>query len=189
MAYLTEHAFDVPAWLVDRDILRRVEQEGVVNRIRGAQASVINSLLSAQRMNRLVEYEALRRPNENLYTLPEMLQDTRRAVWTELSSSSPRVDIYRRGLQRSYLEAVDRQLNPPPAPAGGQGGGPGGGGQGQQQANANSDVRPALRSELQAIDRLAATALGRTSDAMTQMHLRDVRMEIEKILEGTRPRR
>ena len=188
MSYLEENAFRVPEWLIDRDVLRRVEQEGVVNRVRAAQASVINSLLSAQRMNRLVEYEALRRPNENLYSLPEMLQDVRRSVWTELSSSSPRVDIYRRGLQRSYLEAVDRQLNPPPAPAGGQGGGPGGG-QGQAQPSSNSDVRPALRSELQAIDRLAATALGRTSDAMTQMHLRDVRMEVERILEGSRDRR
>jgi hypothetical protein len=189
MRYLEENAFEVPSWLIDRAVLRRVEQEGVVNRVRAAQANVLNSLLSTQRLNRLVDYEALVRPGEPLYTLPEMLADLRRSVWTELTTANVRVPLYRRGLQRSYLEAVDRQLNPPPRPAGGPGPQP------QQQPGAppaptaNSDVRPALRGQLMEIDRIAAAALSRTSDAMTELHLRDVRFEIARILDPDRDRR
>jgi hypothetical protein len=137
----------------------------------------------------LVDYEALARPGEPLYTLPEMLADLRRSVWTELTTANVRVPLYRRGLQRSYLEAVDRQLNPPPRPAGGPGPQP------QQQPGAppaptaNSDVRPALRGQLMEIDRIAAAALSRTSDAMTELHLRDVRFEIARILDPDRDRR
>jgi hypothetical protein len=160
-----------------------VEQEGVVSRIRGAQANVLNSLLSAQRMNRLVDYEVLAAPRETLYSLPEMLLDVRRAVWSELSSGSVRVDVYRRGLQRSYLETVDRRLNPPAdtdstaGPRGGSAAAP---------ATANSDVRPALRGELLEIDRAAESAMRRTSDPMTRLHLRDVRFEIDRILDRER---
>ena len=160
--------------LVDRDILRRVEQEGVVNRIRVAQQNVMNSLISPQRLNRLVDYQALARPGEDLYSLTEMLRDTRNGVWTELTSGGA-VSIHRRSLQRSYLESVDRVLNPPPVSAA----------QAAQMAafgqtppHPNSDVRPALRGELMEIDRLAAAALNRTSDAMTRLHLRDVRLDV-----------
>jgi hypothetical protein len=185
MEYLNEVAFRVPAWLVDRDILRRVEQEGAVNRIRVAQQNVMNSLISSQRLNRLVDYQALSRPGEDLYTLTEMLRDTRNGVWTELTAGTP-VSIHRRSLQRSYLESVDRVLNPPPVSAA----------QAAQMAafgqappHPNSDVRPALRGELLEVDRLAAAALNRTSDAMTRLHLRDVRLEIERILDVERRNR
>ena len=179
MNYLNEMAFRVPAWLVDLDVLRRVEQEGAVNRIRAAQQSVMYSLLSAPRLNRLVDYQVTARPGEDLYTLPEMLRDTRNGVWTELASGAT-VPIHRRSLQRSYLEAVDRVLHPPAAS--------GAAAQGQAQSHPNSDVRPALRGELLEIDRLAASALNRTSDPMTRLHLRDVRLEIERILDADRDR-
>ena len=96
------------------------------------------------------------------------------------------VPLHRRSLQRSYLEAVDRILNPPPAPTGAAAAAAAA--MGQTPPHPNSDVRPALRGELLEIDRMAAAALGRTSDAMTQLHLRDVRLEIERILdvEGAR---
>jgi hypothetical protein len=188
MRYLDENAFRVPAWLINRDVIRRIEQEGVINRIRGAQSSVINSLLSAQRLNRLVEYEALASAGDNVYTLPEMLSDLRRSVWTELTGSGVRVDVYRRGLQRSYLESVNRLLNPPPPAEGAAAGGGGGRGGGAGPAPTNTDLRPALRGELMEIDRMAAAALARTTDAMTRLHLRDVRFEIERILYPQRGR-
>ena len=117
--------------------------------------------------------------------LTEMLRDTRSSVWTELTAGSP-VSIHRRSLQRSYLESVDRVLNPPPVSAA----------QaaqmaafGQSAPHPNSDVRPALRGELLEIDRMAAAALNRTNDAMTRLHLRDVRLEIERILDVERRNR
>jgi hypothetical protein len=45
-----------------------------------------------------------------------------------------------------------------------------------------SDSRPALRGELADLDAAAQRAQPRAGDPMTRMHLRDIRMEIERIL-------
>src|SRR5690606_17751731 len=92
--FLTDNAFRVPTWLVNPEIIWRIEQEGAVARIRGAQTNVLNTLLAPARLARLIEYEAL--DASNPYTLGEMLLDVRRGVWSELSSSRPTIDVYRR---------------------------------------------------------------------------------------------
>jgi hypothetical protein len=187
MRYLQENAFQVPAWLVNPLVIRRIEQEGVITRVRNAQAGVINSLLSPARLNRLIDYEVLAGGGD-VYTLPELLADVRGSVWGELRQGGGiRIDVYRRNLQRSYLQAVDRQINPPAAastpiiffPEGFPG---------PAAANPTSDVRPALRGELIDLDRAVEAAVGRAGDAMTRLHLRDVRFEIERILYPDRRR-
>jgi hypothetical protein len=181
MRFLAEHAFRVPEYLLDPELLFRMEQEGTLNRIRNAQAAVLNTLLAPARLNRLVEYEALARGTERAYTLAEMVADLRRGVWTELASGNPRIDPYRRNLQRAYLEAVDRIVNPaatPQAPPT-----PGTPPATPQQLRSGGDARAVLRGELVELDRAAQSAIARTGDAMTRLHLRDVRMEIERILD------
>ena len=107
------------------------------------------------------------------YTIADLLSELRTAVWGELNRPSVTVDVYRRNLQRAYLDAVNGELNPPrPANA---------------AANAPdprpvTDTRPALRGELMDLDTLAQRALARAGDSMTRMHLRDVRVEIDRIL-------
>ena len=49
-----------------------------------------------------------------------------------------------------------------------------------------SDVRAIMRTELQDLDRSIQQAQGRAGDAMTRIHLRDLRMEIERILSTER---
>jgi hypothetical protein len=113
-----------------------------------------------------------------VYTLADLMTDLRAGVWGELSERSVLVNVYRRNLQRAFVAAADARLNPSEASL--------------TRANnpvpspASSDVRGLLRAELQDIDRLAQQALGRTSDAMTRVHLRDVRTEIARVLEGSR---
>jgi hypothetical protein len=184
LRYLAEHAFAVPAMFTDPEILRRIEQEGVISRIRGAQAGVLNSLLSVNRLNRLIEYEALAGPRGNSYTVAEFLDDMRRGVWTELTQPNPRVDVFRRNLQRAYIEAAERTLIPPPTPA------PTGPVQiipgGAALARSTSDARALLRGELAELQRTVRVALARTGDGMTRLHLRDIDLEIERILDTRR---
>jgi hypothetical protein len=180
MRYLNENAFRVPSMFLAPAILRRIEQEGAVNRIRSAQAGVMNSLLSVNRLNRLVEYEALAGPNEDSYNVAEYLRDLRGGVWTELSAGNPRIDVYRRNLQRAYLEAAERAIKPPTPPANAPAAV-------QQAALAArfSDARALLRGELVELQRLVQTATNRTNDAMTRLHLRDVNLEIQRMLDPT----
>lgn len=176
--YLSTTAFQVPSMFQDEAILRRIEPEGLVSRFRTQQQRVLNSLLSQPRLERLVEFEALAARPADVYTLADLMTDLRAGVWGELSAGTVRVNPYRRNLQRAYVEAVDRRLrpteaeltraiNPAPAPWA-------------------SDVRAVMRAELQDLDSAVQQAQGRAGDAMTRIHLRDLRMEIARVLNSTR---
>jgi hypothetical protein len=179
LTYLRQNAFLVPEFLLDDEILFRIQAEGQVARIRQAQAGVINGLFNLNRLNRLIEYEALM-PASQSYTIADLLDGTRAGVWSELSGQNIRINVYRRNLQRAYIEAIEELVVPeePAAepPAGGGGGGGGGG------ATFISDVRPAMRGHLVDLRQAAQNAVGRAGDAMTRLHLRDVVMEIDRIL-------
>ena len=178
VAYLNRTAFQVPEMFLDDGLLRRIENEGVVERFRVQQSRVLGSLLSQPRLGRLVEFEALAARPADTYTIADLMSDVRDGVWGELDDGSVRVDVYRRNLQRAFLDAADRRLNPTEA---------------ELTRNNNpapqpwaSDVRGVMRAELQDLDRLAERAIGRAADDMTRIHLRDVRMEIARILAADR---
>jgi len=168
VTYLGEAAFRVPEMFLDEDILRRIEPQGVVARFRTQQARVLDGLLSQSRMERLIEFEAMADAPAEAYTLADLMDDLRDGVWGELDESSVRVNTYRRNVQRAFLDAVDRRLDPEET-------GPGNNGPWA------SDIRAVLRAELAQLDELAEGALERPADAMTRIHLRDVRSEIARI--------
>ena len=176
--FLTANAFTAPPYFTQPEILRRIEPEGVLARIRQSQVSVLNSLFNDARLNRLIEYEALAAKSGDAYTVGELLRDLRAGVWGELGSSNVKVDVYRRNLQRAYIEAIERQVSPPAAAT------PGSPGAGAAQATARfaTDTRPLLRGHLVELDRAVQSALPRTRDEVTRLHLQDIRLQIEDIL-------
>jgi hypothetical protein len=163
MEFLARNAFEVPDYFRDAEILRRIEQEGAVARIQSAQGSVLATLLSPARLGRLIEYEALATNPREKYTVAELLADLRAGVWSELTASRPAISVYRRNLQRAYLDTMAAQLN-------------------AAARGSASDARPLLRGELMELDRQVAAALARTGDATTRLHLRDVRHQVDRIL-------
>ena len=183
--FLNENAFRTPTYFMDEQILRRIEVEGALDRIRSAQTRVLARLLDDSRMDRMIEFEALARNGRDIYPLADMLADVRRGIWSEVSSGAD-IDAVRRNLQRSYLELFDAKLNPgatritPTGP-----GGPGGP-VALTAARQSSDARALLRGELTALDAQIAAALPRVRDRVTRYHLMDVRHEIKRILEPER---
>ncbi len=171
--FLSERAFQVPTMFLDDEILWRIESRGAVDRIRDAQTSLFRALLSPSRLNTLVDYEA--RLGSGTYTLPEYMTDLRAGVWGELQQGRVTVDIYRRNLQRAYLDRINAELNPPAPSA-----------TAAKPTGWGSDVRAMYRAELRAIDQQAARAQSRAGDAITRVHLADVRAEIAKTLEASR---
>jgi len=106
-------------------------------------------------------------------------------VFSELSSGA-KIDVYRRALQRSYVEALNLKLNPPPvnaAAAAGRGGGGGRGGAPQLDPKL-SDIYPVTRAELKDLDAEIKAAIGKSSDRMTKAHLEDLRHRIADALKG-----
>ncbi|MFQ6047690.1 MAG: zinc-dependent metalloprotease, partial [Gemmatimonadales bacterium] len=174
MRFFTEQAFEPPTWMINEEILRRIENVGTVERMRGIQVRVLNMVLDPRRMQRLIEAEA--RLGDGAYGLGEMLNDVRRSVWSELRRARP-ISVYRRNLQRGYLERMEWLMTDEPdaVPA-------------TFSAFATpvnvpqSDIRAFVRGELRTLEREIRTALGRTRDRTTRLHLEDALVRIDRIL-------
>jgi len=176
--FLVENAFATPVWLIDPEILRRIEANGALMRIRNSQFSVLNQLLNDQRFARLIEQQAL--DGTAAYTAAELLSTVRKGVWKELDGSTVKIDAYRRNLQNAYLELVDTKLNGgAAAPAAAAGGG----GRGGAAAAKSDDEKPFYRAELRTLNASLGAALARASDHDTKAHLEGARDQIAKILD------
>ncbi len=176
MRFLSEQALATPTWMIDEDILTRIEPAGIVDRIRQRQTGVVTNILDPARMQRLIESGA--RGGADVYTLGEMMGDLRSAVWSELASGS-NIDAYRRNLQRGYLERMDWLMtNDPDPPTGGFGGG------NTRVDVSQSDIRPFVRGELEATKSDIEAALSRSLDQATTYHLRDAVVRIDDILKA-----
>jgi hypothetical protein len=174
--FLNDNAFATPTWAIDKDVLRRIEAIGVLSRIRSAQSSVLNNLLSSGRFARLVEQEAV--DGAAAYAPAEFLADVRKGVWKELDGSSVKIDAYRRNLQRVYLDLANNKVNS--AAAGAPIGLPP---EFAALFASSGDEKPLYRAELRSLNASITTAIAKASDRDTKAHLEAARDQIAKILD------
>jgi hypothetical protein len=158
--FLLENAFTTPSFLIQPDLLRRIEPTGIVSRVRTAQNSLMNSLLQSARLDRMAEQAAV---DPSSYSPLQLLGDLRAGLWRELTTPAAPIDIYRRNVQRVYLDTIDNRLNGTVAPS--------------------DEVRALLKGELRALDQQVARALPSVTDTMTRRHLQDVRETIASTLD------
>ena len=102
--FLNKNLFQTPYWMIDKNILNKIEYAGTINRIRSMQSSYLNRLLDFGRMARMIENEALN--GKNSYSLNEMMNDLKNGIWAEIKNGQS-IDIYRRNLQKSYISRLD----------------------------------------------------------------------------------
>jgi len=159
--FLNENAFQTPVLFIRPEILRRIEPQGVLDRIRAAQRLILNNLLESRRFTRLVEQEAL--DGSRAYRPAEFLADLRRGLFSELAGAEVRVDAYRRNVQRLYLELLSDRLN--------------------GRTPATDDQRALFRAELRAIAAEAARALPKAADRASRAHLEDLRDQANRALD------
>lgn len=160
--FLSDNVFATPTWMLRPEILRRIETNGSLDRVRLAQQMMLSQLMSSARFGRLVEQEAM--DGDKAYRPVDFLADIRKGVWGELNGTAAiKMDAYRRNLQRAYLDLMGDKLN--------------------GRAPVTDDQRPFIRGELRALSADVTKALVRTTDRASRMHLEDVRDQITKILD------
>lgn len=101
--FLNNHLFNTPYWMIEKDILNKIEFAGMTNRIRTVQSSYLNNILDFGKMARMIENEALN--GNNAYTLENFMNDVKNGIWSELRSGK-KIDVYRRNLQRTYIQRL-----------------------------------------------------------------------------------
>jgi hypothetical protein len=175
--FLIDQAFETPEWMVNREVLARIEAAGIVNRIRSGQERALGNLLDFSRLARMIENETMN--GREAYSVKELMDDLRAGIWTEAEAGRA-VDTYRRNLQRAYVEGVEalftEEQRPMPA------------GWGSFFAYtpidvSQSDIRPLARMELKQLRGLLSRAVPRTADAMTKAHYEDLMARIDDILD------
>ena len=149
-----------------------------MDRIRRYQVGAVATLLDPIRIGRLMETEALAN-GEEVYTFSELLDDLRDGIWTELPRASM-IGPFRRNLQRGYLEQLEylmtQEAPSPPPFASGFGLAP--------VDVSQSDIRAYVRGELKSLKTSVDRAVRRTRDSITRLHLEDISVRIEDILDG-----
>jgi hypothetical protein len=175
MNFLNDQLFDTPTWMIDNNILNKIEFAGITNRIRSTQSRTLNSILDFGKMARLIENEAIN--GKTAYTLIDMMSDLKKGIWKELYSNKT-IDVYRRNLQLAYLDRISYIMN-------------------EEQGSIPSWARGRVTSVKVSQSDIRTIAVGQLlelrkdikkhknrSDQMTKMHL-DMAMEkINKILAG-----
>lgn len=181
LKFLMDNAFQTPVWMIDPEILRRIEPTGILTRIRNAQQSVLNTVLNDQRFARLIEEQAV--DGTAAFTANELLSTVRKGIWKELDAPQVKIDAYRRNLQNVYLEVVNTKLNgTTEIVAGGRGGGGGGRGPGRPPAKSD-DEKSFYRAELKALNVSIGAALPKSADHDTKAHLEGARDQIARSLD------
>ncbi|WP_299763023.1 zinc-dependent metalloprotease [uncultured Dokdonia sp.] len=177
LSFLQEQLFETPQWLIDESIFDKVESAGSVERIRRFQTRTLNSLLDFGRVARMLENEALN--GEEAYSTIDMMADLRNGLFSELKNSR-KIDIYRRNLQRAYVERLETLMTKEQTRLSGRFA------RFSSRTNidaSQSDIRAIVRSELKDLKRTLQSNTGRMRDKISRIHLIDLIERIDLILD------
>lgn len=171
VGFYDRQLFQPPLWLYSDTIMsllgiRMLDNLGTI------QGRVLHRIVNAAALLQVTEMANISR---DPYTLDEYLTDMEKAIWREVYQKV-NIDIYRRNLQKKYLECLGDVLNPPePRAAGGF--------MIIEPGTAASDVQSVVRGHLASLNTTVTAALLLVKDKMTRYHLQDVQYRITKMLD------
>ncbi|WP_029273417.1 zinc-dependent metalloprotease [Flavobacterium sp. KJJ] len=169
MNWLQANAFASPTWIVNVNTLKNTEFAGYTETFRNIQVKQLNSLLSLGRIGRLMDNEIL---GADTYKALDFFKDIRKGIWKEAGTAT-NVTIYRRNLQRGYIDRMGALMTEEIKP--------------NDRSTiyynvSQSDLRALVRGELTVLKKslTAAKALGVNTE--TKYHYEDCIKRIDLIL-------
>ncbi|MEM8667359.1 MAG: zinc-dependent metalloprotease [Planctomycetota bacterium] len=148
------------------------------DRILGVQASALTMIMNPTTLRRVYDNELRLPESEDTLTLPELLSEVNKAVWTELGEDcppnrndrKPMISSLRRNLQREHMQRLlDLVLESSDSTA------------------AYKPISNLARAELRTLSSRIAAALdrcGKKMDAYTNAHLTETKERIDRALEA-----
>ena len=175
MNFLHNQLFETPTWMINKDILNKIEFAGITNRVRSTQSRTLNSLLDFGKMARLIENEAIN--GRNAYSLIQMMTDLRKGIFKEIYNNEI-IDVYRRNLQLAYLDRISYLMSNEQSsiPSWARG-------RVTSVKVSQSDIRTVAANQLVEL-RKDLKKHKKKSDKMTSMHVEMLKNKIISILSG-----
>ena len=158
--FLLENGFNTPKAFLNPAILYRIQSAGAVNQVLATQRFLLATLLSEVRIQRMLDAQTMM--PLLAYAPSQLVSDLQTGIWSELAQPAPVVDLYRRNLQRAYLETMRGTLV----------------GDGASQSELRSIARGSMKTLAGVVDK----AIAKTKDQPTLLHLQDCRVQIDRIL-------
>src|SRR5258708_2273685 len=177
--FLNKQLFITPAWLLNKDILNKFSNPAATELVGTVQTNTLNSLLSGNRLFRMAICTG--RFGAGVYGADELLSDLKKGVWNELTTAGA-IEIFRRNLQKTYIDALVALINPstagPVVPAG------------LPRGFAvlfggnirNTDIPSIARAQLVDLRAEITAAIPRTTDKLSRYHLQDLQERIREAL-------
>ena len=176
MDFLNRNLFTTPKWLANQAIMDNIEGNPleVISRLQG---STLTRLVSNSTLSKLVAAEAT--DGATAYKITDLFNDLNAAIFTELKSNAT-IDVYRRNLQKAYLQKLIAIAKPAPASAslvliftGSSSTG---------LTAAQSDVLSVVKGQLRELQSSIKSAISSQSDSLSKYHLADLNDRIEAAL-------
>lgn len=103
MDFLVKQLFNTPMWLNESSITEVLPMNFAIE-LANVDYEAINGIISRDRMSRLLNQE-IKLGKDKTYTLPAMLTDMNKGIFTELYAGK-NIDVYRRNLQKTYINRL-----------------------------------------------------------------------------------
>jgi hypothetical protein len=170
VTFLNEQLFKTPKWLLDQNILAKIKPENGVEAIKSIQDGTLSSLLSGDRLVRLLETSTQQKNN---YSVDELMSDLRRGIFSEIRTNAP-IDIFRRNLQKLYvsklIETMSTDKNNTTSFSG------------RRIVVVDTDIPSIARGQLIELKSQLRIAALNTPDRLTRFHLNDLVARIENAM-------
>jgi len=167
MQFFDRQLFTTPTWMINNEILGKIEGSGTMDRIRSLQSSTLNALFAQDRMKRLSEQAALQ--GKKTYGLNDLFYDSKKMIFRELDLHFI-PDAYRRNLHRSFLDKLASLLTL------------------DNTDVSQSDISALARLTVNQIKMAASREAATIADATTKAHYLDLAQRAALILSGEYPK-
>ena len=178
--FLQAQLFTTPTWLMDKKLYSFIGT-GDMKTIASLQNAQLSRLISTSTISKLLDFEAY--SPAQAYTATELFNDLKSGIFSELKTGKS-IDIYRRNLQKMYAEKMIAILKPSNQGAAGAMAAAFGGSAGP---NINAmDHLSIVKGHVRGLLADIRTALPRTTDPATKLHLLDVSDRLKEALEPSK---
>ncbi|TCC87963.1 DUF5117 domain-containing protein [Pedobacter frigiditerrae] len=106
--FYNEQVFATPKWLMNKDIINKIDPLFGFNDVQSVQREVVASITSQSRLYRMMVNQ--RDNGKGAYSPTEWLNDLKNGIFTELITGKA-TDEYRRALQKMYVGSIITMYN------------------------------------------------------------------------------
>lgn len=103
--FLVDNAFTPPAALLDKDLVLRIAPTRTQDPLQGSNIQILSQLLRTGVFLRMAEAKTYWSDKPS-YLGIDMLKDLNNGLFKELDAPAPKIDLYRRTLQRNYVKRL-----------------------------------------------------------------------------------